>query len=290
MLRMAPMGMEEPVSSAIEVANLGIKFTAKRSRRRLINYVPNPAALLRRRNGHGMGQGNEGDEGNDKKSSYSSDFWALRHVTFTVDQGERVGIIGTNGSGKSTLLRSIAGIYSPDTGSVTLHTPVSTIMSLSLGFQHDLNGIDIIRLSGAIMGMSSRAIEQAVPKIVDFADLDPPSKINDPIRTYSSGMQARLAFSLAIHTHAPTVLIDEILGAGDAAFHAKCQAAVRTMLTDKTLLLVSHSPDQILSFCTRALWLHRGILHMDGPAKDVTESYSAYVASITPQTKEELHA
>jgi ABC-type polysaccharide/polyol phosphate transport system ATPase subunit len=262
-------------STAIEVSDLAIKFSRqKRRAARLINYIPNPADLIKRKNGHNQEA---------MESSCSSDFWALYGVTFTVNQGERIGIVGTNGSGKSTLLRAIAGIYSPDKGSVTLHTPVSTIMSLSLGFQSDLNGFDNIRLSGAIMGMSSRAIEEALPKIVDFADLDPPTKINDPIRTYSSGMQARLAFSLAIHTHAPTVLIDEILGAGDAAFHAKCQTAVRTMLTDKTLLLVSHSPDQILSFCNRAIWLHHGILRMDGPVQQVTDAYSAFITGITAQ-------
>jgi ABC-type polysaccharide/polyol phosphate transport system ATPase subunit len=150
-------------------------------------------------------------------------------------------------------------------------------MGLSLGFQRELNAIDNVKLSCAIMGMSPSTIEQVLPDVISFADLDPPSKVYESVHTYSSGMQARLAFSLALHTDAPTILIDEILGAGDLAFHAKCQAALRKLLTDKTLLLVSHSPEQIQSFCDRTIWLHHGWLHMDGPTQQVLTAYQEFV-------------
>jgi len=251
--------------TAIEVHDLGIKFPVKkRKASRLINYVPQ---LWHRRNGQ------QPDE--------PQDFWALSHVSFNVDKGERIGIIGLNGSGKSTLLRAVAGIYGADEGYVKLQTPLSSILGLSLGFQKDLNGIDNIKLSAAVMGMKHKDIVKALPDIVAFADLQPPEYINKPIHTYSSGMQARLAFALAIHCHAETILVDEILGAGDAAFQSKCAEAVRSLLTSRTLLLVSHSASQVQSFCTRCLWLHRGKLLMDGPTDQVVAAYQDYVATLT---------
>jgi ABC-type polysaccharide/polyol phosphate transport system ATPase subunit len=201
------------------------------------------------------------------------EFWALRHVSFTVERGETVGIIGRNGSGKSTLLRVIAGIYPPDEGTVSVGGEVSTLFSLGSGFNPELSGRDNIYLDGIMMGLTKKQIDGILDAIFQFADLG--DFIDMPVRTYSSGMRARLGFAIAIHTDKDIVLIDEIMGAGDAAFRQKADAEMSRIIGEKTVLLVSHAMPTIERFANRAIWLERGVITAMGEPKGVIEKYLA---------------
>ena len=203
----------------------------------------------------------------------SGEFWALRHVSFTVDRGETVGIIGRNGSGKSTLLRVIAGVYPPDEGKVSVDGEVSTLFSLGTGFNPELSGRDNIYLNGVLMGLTKRKIDGIIDAIIEFAELG--DFIEMPVRTYSSGMRARLGFAIAMHSDKDIVLIDEIMGAGDAAFRQKADAEMSRIMGERTVILVSHSMATIENFASKVIWLDRGIIAAMGEPGEVIEQYLA---------------
>ncbi len=237
----------------IKINNLGIKFKVeKRQRSRALSFI-----LERSHN----------------QQRPSGEFWALRHVSFNIERGETVGIIGRNGSGKSTLLRVIAGVYPPDEGEVSIDGEVSTLFSLGTGFNPELSGRDNIYLDGIMMGLMKKQIDRIIEDIIGFAELG--DFIDMPVRTYSTGMRARLGFAIAIHSDKDIVLIDEIMGAGDAAFRQKADAEMNRIIGEKTVLLVSHAMGTIQRFASRVIWLNRGIVAAIGEPKEVIEQYLA---------------
>jgi len=201
------------------------------------------------------------------------EFWALRHVSFTVERGDTVGIIGRNGSGKSTVLRVIAGVYPPDEGKVSVNGEVSTLFSLGAGFQPELSGRDNIYLNGIMVGLKKDRIEEIFDVIIEFAELG--DFIDMPVRTYSSGMRARLGFAIAMHSDKDIVLIDEIMGAGDAAFKQKADVEMSRIIGERTVIIVSHNMSTIEKFANKVIWLDRGVMAAMGEPKEVIEQYLA---------------
>ncbi len=200
-------------------------------------------------------------------------FVALKHVSFRVEQGASLGVMGPNGSGKSTLLSLAAGLVQPDEGSVTVQGRTAALLELGSGFHPDLTGRENVYLNAALLGFTRKQIEELFERIVDFSGLG--EFIEEPLRTYSSGMILRLAFSVAIHMEPEILLVDEILAVGDVAFQLKCLERIRTLRdSGKTLLIVSHSPSVLEEFCDRAIWLDQGEVIMSGRVREVTEAYA----------------
>lgn len=200
------------------------------------------------------------------------EFWALRHVNFTVNKGDTVGVIGRNGSGKSTLLRVVGGIYPPDEGEVLVSGSVSTQFSLGAGFQSELSGVDNIYLNGILMGLSKREIDGMLDDIIEFADIG--EFIDMPVKTYSTGMHSRLGFAIAINVHKDIVLIDEIMGVGDAQFRQKCGERLEKLMGERTILLVSHDMNSIKRFSNKVIWLDKGRIVAEGDPEDVVAQYT----------------
>lgn len=198
----------------------------------------------------------------------------LKGVSFTVETNETFSIIGRNGSGKSTLLRLIAGIYKPDKGSITVNGSVAPLLALGAGFHPDLTGIENVYLNASILGLSKSEVAKRYDSIVEFAELG--HFIDQHIRTYSSGMIARLGFSVAVHTDPEILLVDEVLGVGDAAFQLKCEAKIKEIQdSGKTIIFVSHSLGQVRKVSTRAMWLDKGIIRISGDVNQVIDTYLA---------------
>ena len=199
-------------------------------------------------------------------------FWALRDVSFGVDQGETFGLIGPNGSGKSTLLKVITRVLQPDAGSVTINGKISALIELGAGFHPDLSGRENIYLLASILGIRRRDIARRFSDIVEFAELE--RFIDTPVKHYSSGMYMRLGFSMAIHVDPDILIIDEVLAVGDAHFQEKCLARLERFREEgRTLLLVSHDLDLMQRFCTRAAYIHQGEILSYGKVSDVVRHY-----------------
>jgi lipopolysaccharide transport system ATP-binding protein len=199
-------------------------------------------------------------------------FYALKRVSFSVERGESLAVIGGNGAGKSTLLGLVAGIAKPDEGSVAVNGQVAALLELGSGFHPDLTGRENVRLNAALLGLSRKQTAAAFEAIVEFSGIR--DFIDEPLRTYSTGMMMRLAFSVAINRDPEILLIDEVLAVGDASFQAKCIEKIHSFRkAGKTLLFVSHTP-MIHQLCDRALWLDHGELILSGPATDVSAAYA----------------
>jgi ABC-type polysaccharide/polyol phosphate transport system ATPase subunit len=210
-------------------------------------------------------------------------FVALRDISFQIPTGQTVGVVGVNGAGKSTLLSLVAGVCSPDKGTITVHGRVAPLLQLGTGFHSDLTGVENLHLNAALLGFSAAKTAAEFDKIVEFSGIGP--FIDQPVRTYSSGMTMRLAFSIAIHVDPDILIIDEVLGVGDQAFQAKCIDRIQHFKKQgKTLLFVSHSTAAVQKLCERALWLDHGELVMDGSAAEVAAAYQggARVNVVTP--------
>ena len=200
------------------------------------------------------------------------EFEALQAFSLEVRRGEAVGIIGRNGAGKSTLLRVIARVIRPTEGRVVISGKVAPILELGLGFHGELTGRENVMLQGALLGFSRAAMQKRMEAIVAFAELE--DFINAPMRTYSTGMAARLAFSVATDVDPDILLIDEVLAVGDERFQMKCEARMKAFReAGKTIVFVSHAAAQIRKICDRAVWLHEGRSVSVGPASDVVEAY-----------------
>lgn len=201
------------------------------------------------------------------------EFTALEDVSFTVERGETLGLIGRNGAGKSTLLKVISGILKPTEGSVVTHGNVVPMLELGSGFDLDLTGRENIFLNGAILGYSEEFLKEKYDEIVDFSELE--EFINVPIRNYSSGMLARLAFSIATVVKPNILIVDEILSVGDAQFQEKSRARMMELMGGgTTVLFVSHSIEQIREMCNRVIWLEQGQRKMLGKADEVCDAYA----------------
>lgn len=198
--------------------------------------------------------------------------WALREVSFHVGPGEMLGIVGANGAGKSTLLRLLGGIGRPTTGSIHTHGRIGALLDLGGGFLGDLSGRENAILSGVVAGLLRREIQERLEEIVAFAELE--AFIDEPVRTYSTGMMMRLAFAVAVHTDPEILLVDEFLSVGDLAFQAKCHAKITALRqAGCAIVMVSHGMDQVRQLCDRALWLRPGEVAAFGSADVVSNLY-----------------
>jgi ABC-type polysaccharide/polyol phosphate transport system ATPase subunit len=213
---------------------------------------------------------------------------ALRDVSFDVPAGTSMGIIGSNGAGKSTLLRTLAGILSPTEGRVEVWGRASTLLALGVGFNVNLSGRENVRLGGLAAGMSKREVEERAHEIAEWAELG--EFIDAPLRTYSSGMFSRLAFSVAVHMNPDILMVDEALSAGDAKFREKADAKMAELRDSaRAMFLVSHGLSSIQEMCDDCLWLHKGRVMMHGSPVDCITAYTEFVkVGRTPSTMEEI--
>lgn len=195
-------------------------------------------------------------------------------MSFSAPRGSTLGIIGRNGCGKTTLLRLLAGIYTPDGGSIRIAGEVTPLLSLGVGFHPDMTGRENIRINGLILGLTPRQVENKADEIIDFAELR--EFIDVPVRAYSSGMSMRLAFSVAATANPDVLLLDEVLSVGDEAFAAKCLARMRQFQEqNKTIVLVTHDLPLLLEWCKTAIWIDRGSLRANGPVQEIADAYHA---------------
>jgi len=203
-----------------------------------------------------------------KRRKGETSFWALRGVSFQVRQGESLGVVGPNGAGKSTLLQVLAGIITPSEGEVSVDGHVSSLLTLGVGFDQDLSGTDNIRLAGAFMGLDHRLVEDKLEAIVDYADLG--DFIDAPIKTYSSGMRARLGFAIATSVEPDILLLDEVLATGDAAFREKSKERVGELVREaKAIVLVTHDMNWVTEYCNRAMLIEQGAIVLEGSPEEV---------------------
>ena len=205
-------------------------------------------------------------------------FEAVKHVSFEVEEGGILGIIGKNGSGKSTLLRSIAGVFSPNSGSINLHEHSVSLMALGVGFKDNLTGRENIVLSGMLLGFTEKEIEAKVQDIIDFAEIG--EFIDRPVRTYSSGMHSKLAFAITAMLETDIMLVDEVLSVGDERFKKKSLAKMKELINDKnrTVVIVSHSIPTLKELCDRVLWIHDGEMKEIGEPAVVLKHYTDFMA------------
>ena len=241
------------MGDAINVSDVGIKFAINRRRR------------LEMKNLFIRGA---------KETLGSGEFWALRNVSFSVGVGEAVGVIGRNGSGKSTLLRLIAGVLLQDEGSVEVHGGVGAMIELSAGFVGDLTARDNVYLISALHGFSRAQTDERFDEIIEWAGVG--KFVDTPVQHFSSGMKARLAFSIVTRMEEPILLVDEVLAVGDSAFRRKCADVIERMLGEgRTFLLVSHNENDLTRWCQRGVYLRNGEVAADGPIEDILEMYRA---------------
>jgi len=209
------------------------------------------------------------------QKKYYAEYWALQNVSFEVKRGETVGILGRNGAGKSTLLQMICGILTPTTGTVEVHGRVAALLELGAGFNPEFTGRENVFLSATILGLEHWQVEERFEAIAEFAGIG--DFMDQPVKLYSSGMYARLAFAVAAHVDADILVIDEILAVGDAAFTQKCMRFIDRFKEHGSILFVSHDTSSITNLCDRAIWIDKGEMRAQGSAKDIA---FAYIASL----------
>ncbi|MCI7768236.1 MAG: ABC transporter ATP-binding protein [Oscillospiraceae bacterium] len=216
--------------------------------------------------------------GLEKNKQHYKNFYALNNVSFEVGKGEIVGIVGRNGSGKSTILKILTGVLNPTEGSVHIEGKVAALLELGAGFNMEYTGMKNIYLNATMMHVSEKEIEEKIPDILAFADIG--DYINQPVKTYSSGMFVRLAFALAINVDPDVLIVDEALAVGDTRFQLKCMDKFTEFIqAGKTILFVTHDVNAVKRFCSRAIWLNQGQLIMDGNTDEVTDRYLDFLKS-----------
>jgi lipopolysaccharide transport system ATP-binding protein len=203
------------------------------------------------------------------------EFFALKNINFEIKRGESWGIVGNNGAGKSTLLKLICGVISPDSGLINVDGSISPMLELGAGFDPQLTAVENIFIQGALLGHNKKFMKKHFEQIVDFSELH--DFLEMPVKNYSSGMQARLAFAIATVVKPEILIVDEVLSVGDAAFQRKCINRMNEMIKGSaTLLFVSHSNDTVKQLCEKAIWLRKGEIVMSGNSVDVCDAYSKY--------------
>lgn len=213
-----------------------------------------------------------------EKQDYNKVVHALSDISFEVNTGEIVGIIGKNGSGKSTLLKAIAGIFQPDAGTIDLKGNTVSLMSIGVGFNDDVSGRKNIFLSGMLLGFSEEEMEQKSSQIIDFAEIG--DFIDMPVRTYSSGMHSKLAFAITANLETDIMLVDEVLSVGDERFKRKSLNKMKSLITDKnrTVIMVSHDMGTMLELCDRVIWINDGVIKEIGETSAVIQKYKEFMA------------
>jgi len=210
---------------------------------------------------------------NVKKNNTRDEFYAIKGISFKIEKGDSFAIVGSNGSGKSTLLKMIAGIYKPTSGNIVVRGTVAPMIELGAGFDNDLTAAENVYLNGAVLGYSRAYIQEYFNSIIDFAELW--DFVDVPIKNFSSGMKARLGFAIATTVEPDILIVDEILSVGDAAFKKKCEQRMAEMkMRGITMILVSHSMEQVLNNCNKAMWINKGDMMCIGSAQDVCQEYS----------------
>jgi ABC-2 type transport system ATP-binding protein len=253
---------------AIDVTNLGVRYNLRLSKK---NTLRQTLATIARRG--------EGDR----------TFWALRGVSFRLVPGESLAVIGPNGAGKSTLLQSLAGIITPSEGQIDVHGHVSSLLQLGAGFDQELNGRDNIMLAGAFMGVPHDEMVRRADSIVDFADIG--QFIDAPIKTYSSGMRARLGFAIATSVDPDVLLLDEVLATGDAVFREKSRARVLELAKGaKAIVLVTHDMHWVTEFCNRAMLIERGHVVAEGEPAEIVAIHQEHSAAEQARRAAEMAA
>jgi ABC-type polysaccharide/polyol phosphate transport system ATPase subunit len=269
----APTAAAEPDArvgdAAIDVRNLGIRYNVRLTRRTTIKSSL-PSFFQR---------------GADDTPRH---FWALRHVNFRLEHGESLAVIGPNGAGKSTLLLALAGILEPSEGGIRTFGRVSTLLTLGAGFEQELSGRDNIDLAAAFLGIDHREMAAITPAIIEFADIGP--FIDAPVKTYSTGMKARLGFAIATAITPDILLLDEVIGTGDQTFRARSQARVQELIEKaKAIVLVTHDLTFVSEFCNRALLIERGQVIREGPPGEIVDLYKNRVAERKLLAEAEAH-
>ena len=210
-----------------------------------------------------------------KRKRFYREFWALRDVSFEIRRGESLGIIGSNGSGKSTLLQLICGILNPTEGGLEINGRTAALLELGAGFNPEFTGRENVYMSAAIMGLTRAEIDSRYDEIAAFADIG--SFIEQPVKTYSSGMYVRLAFAAAVNVSPDILVVDEALSVGDARFQQKCMAKIREFCQTGTVIFVSHDTAAVTELCSRAIWIESGRIRLDGSPKSVVEKYLQFM-------------
>ena len=211
-----------------------------------------------------------------KRELHYEPFWALKGVSFEVNKGDKFGIIGLNGAGKSTLLKNIAGVMKPTEGKIWVKGSMVPLLEMGAGFDPDYTGRENIFLKGALLGYTRRFLEEKFDEIVEFSELE--EFIDVPLKNYSSGMKARLAFSIATMVEPEILIVDEVLSVGDTKFQRKSKEKMQSLLNeDATVLFVSHVTQQVRDICNKAIWLHQGELIAEGSAEEVCDLYENWI-------------
>ena len=212
-----------------------------------------------------------------KRQLFFDEFWALKDVSFNVERGDSVALIGRNGCGKSTTLKIISGVMAPTGGSIKVRGDIAPLIELGAGFDYELTARENIYMNGAIMGHDRSFMNRHFDEIVEFSELK--DFLDVPVKNFSSGMLARLGFSIATIVDAEILIVDEILAVGDAAFQAKCEERMNRLLSGgTTLVFVSHSAEQVTRLCKRAIWLDHGVIRMQGESAEVCEAYQKFLS------------
>jgi ABC-type polysaccharide/polyol phosphate transport system ATPase subunit len=258
---------QDPASPrAIEVTDLGVKYNLRFSRK----------TTLRETLGKMV-----------KRESGEKDFWALRNVSFNITSGESLAVIGPNGAGKSTLLQVLAGILMPSEGSLVVHGRISSLLTLGAGFDQELSGRENIRLAGAFLGMTAKEIGERIEAIVEYADIG--EFIDVPIKTYSSGMRARLGFSIATSLDPDVLLLDEVLATGDQVFRAKSKARVLELVRSaKAIVLVTHDMEWVSEYCNRAIMLEQGRVVIEGDPAEVVRLHREHSERVRAEKLQQI--
>lgn len=239
-------------ASVIQVTNAGIRFKRNRRARRTFKDL----------------------FAGSKRRSRPGEFWALRNVSFTVNAGEAIGVVGRNGQGKSTLLKLVAEVILPDEGTVSVHGGVAPLIEITGGFVDDLTVRDNVYLTAGLHGMKRAEIDERFDEIIDFAEIG--DFLDTPYKHLSSGMRVRIAFAVISRLEEPIILVDEVLAVGDKGFREKCYRRIEELLLGgRTLFFVSHNEKDLKRFCTRGLYLDKGALVLDAPIGEVLARYNA---------------